>query len=132
MPRGANIAPFQCCAPVVAEATGILFVGAENGARIVGAASVNQTGVAANYICADATDLIIGVNSTLGAYTVTLPTALTGKLIIVKDVGGNALANNITVDTPGAETIDGAANQTIGANYGTLRIYCDGTNWFLI
>ncbi len=42
---------------------------------------------------------------------------------------GGAATNNITV-TPQTGTIDGAANVVINTNYGSVRTYSDGTNWF--
>lgn len=78
-------------------------------------------------------DLLVAVTDTSAPRTITLATADVedGRVIIVKDESGGAAANNITVATQGAETIDGAATQTISANYGALRIYSDGSNWFL-
>lgn len=70
-----------------------------------------------------------------GAVTsITLPTAqvTSGRMLVVKDAGGNALVNNITIDTEGGETIDGAATVVIALNYGVARLYCDGANWFVI
>lgn len=69
-----------------------------------------------------------------GARAVSLPdpTNLTpGTIIIVKDAQGNAAANIITIDTPGAETIDGSASVTIASNYGIKGFWTDGTNWFI-
>lgn len=51
------------------------------------------------------------------------------RVIIVKDKGGNASTNNITVDTEGSENIDGGT-LTINSDYGKRRIYCDGDNAF--
>lgn len=65
--------------------------------------------------------------------TVNLPAAAsgnTGKTLIVKDAGGGAGTNNITIDANGAETIDGAATLVISSNYGVARLYCNGTAWF--
>lgn len=75
---------------------------------------------------------IYGVTDTSAARTITLATADTtdGLVIMVKDESGGAATNNITVDTQGAETIDGASSIAISANYGVLRMYSDGTNWF--
>lgn len=75
---------------------------------------------------------IIGVTDTGAPRTVTLASAETdsGKIIIVKDESGGAGTNNITVATEGAETIDGAATAVISTNFGVLRIYSDGTDWF--
>ena len=51
---------------------------------------------------------------------------------IVKDAGGGAGTNNITISTDASETIDGAATATISEDYGALELYSDGTNWFSI
>jgi len=81
------------------------------------------------------TDLILNVTYTAtGApITITLPTAqvVTGRSIVVKDAGGNASTNNITIDTEGAETIDGAATAVIAADYNSINLYSDGSNWFI-
>lgn len=52
------------------------------------------------------------------------------RVIIVKDKGGGAGANAITVATEGSENIDGSATTTISSNYGVLRLYSDGDNLF--
>lgn len=72
--------------------------------------------------------------TTTGASTVTLGTATVaeGQVVIIKDVDGNAATNNITVDTEGSETIDGAASASITADSGALRLVSDGTDWFTI
>lgn len=66
--------------------------------------------------------------------SLTLPTAQTtaGRTIIIKDAGGNATINNITIDTEGAQTIDGQANWVLGIDYESVTLYSDGTNWFTI
>ena len=77
-------------------------------------------------------DAIVGVDTTSSAVTVTLGSDLVseGRIIIIKDVGGNAGTNNITIATEGSETIDGAASTSISTNYGVVRLFSDGTNWF--
>ncbi|MFQ5874303.1 MAG: hypothetical protein ACE5JL_10945 [Dehalococcoidia bacterium] len=94
---------------------------------------VPQATKTANYT-ATATDKIIGVDTTGGAVTITLPTAETtaGRTYVVKDQGGSAGTNNITVATEGAQTIDGSATDAISANYGSQGYYSDGTNWFKV
>lgn len=52
------------------------------------------------------------------------------RVIIVKDKGGGAGANAVTVATEGSENIDGSATATVGTNYGVLRLYSDGDNLF--
>ena len=77
---------------------------------------------------------IILVTDTSSAWTVTLDSddAVEGKVIVVKDASGLAGTNNITIDTEGAELIDGAGSTSIATNYGTVRLMSDGTNWFTI
>jgi hypothetical protein len=53
-------------------------------------------------------------------------------VLIIVDESGGAAANNITVDGNGAETVNGAATQTIAANFGVMRLYNNGTGWFVM
>ena len=79
------------------------------------------------------TDVIVAVTTTAAPRTITLPSAVTvavGALLIVKDESGGAAANNITVARAAAETIDGATSVTISTNYGAVRLYSNGSNWF--
>ena len=55
-----------------------------------------------------------------------------GRTVKIKDAGGNATTNNITITTEGAETIDGQATWILGIDYESVEIYSDGTNWFTI
>ena len=75
---------------------------------------------------ANATHLV----STAAVATVTLPAAATDVFVRIKDSTGNANSNNITVNTPGAETIDGAANDVIDSDYASVVYVSNGTNWF--
>ena len=87
--------------------------------------------VESNYT-ASTDDVIIGVVTTELPVTITLPSAgaVAGKIYIIHDEGGDAGTNAITIATEGSETIDGNSSATINSNYGTLRIYSDGTNFF--
>ena len=51
---------------------------------------------------------------------------------MVKDEGGNAQAQNITIDTQAGELIDGNATATINVDYQSVTLLCDGTNWNII
>lgn len=77
-------------------------------------------------------EIIVGVTNTGAARTITLDTddVADGRVVIVKDESGGAGTNNITIDTEGSETIDGVASIDITVDYGVLRVYSDGTNWF--
>ena len=55
-----------------------------------------------------------------------------GDKIIVKDTSGTAATNNITIDTSGAETIDGAATLVMDTDYQSVTLIFDGTNFFVI
>lgn len=82
-----------------------------------------------NYTAA-ASDFIIGCDSSGGAFTITLPSpGSTSQLYIIKDEKGAAAAHNVTVSA-GAKTIDGVASVAISANFGVVRAYTDGSNWF--
>lgn len=79
-----------------------------------------------------ATDVIIATTSTASARTHTIRTADTvgRRIYIFTDEGGNAGTNNITIATEGSELINGAATYVINTNYGSVRLYSNGTNWF--
>ena len=100
-----------------------------------GAIKQNVTTVNAATYDLETSDYILHVTYTgTGAVTsLTLPTAQTvsGRIIVIKDAGGNALTNNITIDTEGAETIDGSATVVINSNYTSISLYSDGSNWFI-
>lgn len=80
----------------------------------------------------EASDVIINVTSTAAARTIATNTSdqVEGRILIIKDASGAAGTNNITFNPAGAITVDGAATAVISSNYGALRLYCDGTNWF--
>lgn len=79
-------------------------------------------------------DYIVSVDSSVIPISIRLPSAVTHatKIVIIKDAGGSANTNNITVTSPTAGTMDGVATQTISSNYGSLTFYSDGTDWFII
>lgn len=81
------------------------------------------------------TDYVIGIASTAAVYSVNLPKASlagTGKAYIVKDIGGSATSNNITIDPSGSELIDGQTTATLATNYAAYTVICDGTQWYII
>ncbi|MGI9411563.1 MAG: hypothetical protein ACR2OV_15900 [Hyphomicrobiaceae bacterium] len=65
-----------------------------------------------------------------GAITVTLPLAATAQTMYnVKKLG---TTGNVIVDGNGAETVDGAANTTITAQYSSRTLVSDGTSWHIL
>lgn len=96
---------------------------------------VNATTVAgATYTVLRTDDIIHSTYSATGAVTITIPTALMAekKTITIKDAGGNAGTNNITIATQGAETIDGGATYKIINDYDAITLYSNGVGWFII
>lgn len=78
-------------------------------------------------------EVIIGITDTSVARTVTLRTADTVKdrIYIIKDQSGGAGTNNITIATEGSQNIDGDSTLIIGADFGGVTLYCNGSNWFV-
>jgi hypothetical protein len=52
-------------------------------------------------------------------------------MLVIKDIGGEAGSNNITIDPNGSEKIDGQSTLVIAANSGSAMIFCDGSHWFI-
>lgn len=92
----------------------------------------NKT-ITANYaVDTTTTDDIISCNAA-GAITVTLPTPTNGRTLVIKDISGAATTNNVTIARHASENIEGvAASYLIQVSYGTVILYSDGTNWWII
>ncbi len=72
----------------------------------------------------------VGVNATSGAATVTLPTApAAGTRVGVKKL--DASANVVTVDPPGAVTIDGDPTATLVSQWAGATFLYDGAEWLV-
>jgi hypothetical protein len=92
-------------------------------------ATAGQVSVAGNVTLTN--KRIHNVNTT-AARTLTLPAAATSVYLSIKDITGDAQSNVITVNTPGAETIDGAASLVLDSDYIAVTIYSDGSNYFVL
>lgn len=100
--------------------------------QVVGSASI--TGMKQAYLArttaytATTSDYLI--DCTTGTFTVTLFAASgnAGRIIMVKNSG----TGTITVDANASETIDGATTYSLSAQYATVQLMCDGTNWKII
>lgn len=74
---------------------------------------------------------ILLTDSTAGAITVNLPSAssASGYVVYIKH---NGSANTTTIDGDASETIDGATTKVLSTQYEVVKLYCDGTEWWII
>ena len=88
-----------------------------------------------SHMTAAIADYYIGVDSTNGPVSVRLPNASNlenGQTYVVKDEGGAANNNNITILASGSQTIDGQNSVVLKSPFASLQLYCDGTNKYFI
>jgi len=79
------------------------------------------------------TDYYVGVDTSAGPVSLTIPaasTATVGQTYLLKDEGGNASTNIITINTAGGN-IDGNSNTLLNSSYGAVALYTDGSDWFV-
>lgn len=90
-----------------------------------GSTPINPTNVSATPYVVQPSDTLLYVDTTFSAITIQLPSEANraGLPIGIKDIIGNAAANNITIMPFGAETIDGLSFITINAAYGGFILY---------
>lgn len=81
---------------------------------------------------ADATATVWLVDASGGAVTLTLPTAASADRRVYHVKKTDSSLNAVTIDGSGAETIDGAATQTLIAQYESIQIVSDGTSWYVL
>jgi hypothetical protein len=80
------------------------------------------------------TSHFVGVNTTAGAVTVNLPTTSglrSGKQLVIKDEGGSAGTNSITITTYDGALIDGVSSVKLESNYAAINIYYNGSGWHI-
>lgn len=81
------------------------------------------------------TDFLIAVTDVATVRTITLPKPTVAgpfKVFIIKDASGSAATTTITVSPNGTELINGDTTTTISTNYGSIGVYTDGVNWFIV
>ena len=81
------------------------------------------------------TDYYIGVDTGNSTVKLTLPVAnqmLDGQTFIVKDEGGVANVNHITISGSASDTIDGQNTVILESPFASIQLYCNGTNKFFI
>lgn len=75
---------------------------------------------------------VLHLVDTGAARSLTLPAPDTQLYVAIKDVTATASSNNITIETPGAETIDGETNFVMDNDSQSAAIISDGTNYFVV
>jgi hypothetical protein len=79
------------------------------------------------------TDVVILVDTSSLSISVTLPVPESGRRVVVKDSKGFAATRNISILRFGVEKIEGlAATKLITANWGSVTLDSDGTDWFIV
>jgi len=85
-------------------------------------------------ITLDNTHYVILANSSGGTFTITLPSnPVDGQAYKIKDAGGDALTNNITISGNGKQ-IDSGSSATINTDYGALEFVYNSQldKWFTL
>ncbi len=104
-----------------------------DGSNLTGVSSFSRRAVTST-ITASITDRLLGVSAST-ALEIRLPGASTltsGQYITVKDEGGNADVNSITILTSGSETIDGGSSIVMESSFAAVTIYSDGTDKYFV
>ena len=74
-----------------------------------------------------ATDIVL-CNGGGTPFTATLPAAASGKIVMIKNTGTDAIA----IVGDGGDTIDGASSYILYHRYETVTVVSNGSNWFII
>lgn len=99
-----------------------------------GALVHKRTTVTGDYLIST-TDYYVCANTSGGALKLTLPQASTttsGQTFIIKDEGGVANTNPITVSGSSSDQIDGENTIVLESPYAAISIYCDGVSKYFV
>jgi hypothetical protein len=120
------------------EAAGAAILGSSLGvsgsATFAAAMIYNRAAITAATYTIQLTDYIVGADPSSNTIQLTLPaasSAASGQSYLIKDEGGAANTNTITIVRAGSDTIDGETSVAINSPYGALGLYTDGSNWFI-
>ncbi|MBL97616.1 MAG: hypothetical protein CMF52_07350 [Legionellales bacterium] len=102
--------------------------------KLGGSLKLGRTSVSSSYTAAT-TDFFVGADTSNAAFQITLADAaqmLDGQMLVIKDEGGAANNNNITVAASGSQTIDGQNQVILESPYASIQLYCNGNNKYFI
>lgn len=115
--------------------TGALVAGAATAINTLTGSSTVTTRTVTTSFTVDSvtTDYMIFCRTLSAAITVTLPAPTNGRRLIIKDIEGNALSNNITLAPHSTDKIEGLNVSKVLANsWGSWTLVSNGTDWFLV
>ena len=77
-------------------------------------------------------DFTILCDATSNSITISLPVAssVSGHIYHIKKIDSST--NDVIIDAPGAETIDGSATAATNIQWTTISVQSNGSNWFII
>lgn len=89
---------------------------------------------AATYTVLDGDHTLLVAYTPTGTCAITIPSALIANYVrlTIKDSGGSANTNNITISTEGSEKIDGADAYVINTAKGKVVLASDGANLYVV
>lgn len=101
------------------------------GTTTAGVFGLTQAAKTASFTADNSTSVYL-CDATSGAITVTLPAAsgATNRIYHIKKTDSSA--NAVVVDGSGSETVDGGTTATISAQFESIQIICDGSNWHIL
>ena len=116
-----------------------MFVVTATGCEVKGGLTYNTTAVtnADSPYTVTGSDHVLLVNSDAGAITINLPPTnqRAGRELIIKDAGGDAASNNITVTCNGSDSMQGQSSRDLFENKAFVQLISDGGSpgdWFWI
>lgn len=89
------------------------------------------TSITASYDVAS-DDMVILADASDGAITVSLPPAAGALQQVFYVKKTDSSSNAVTIDPYGSETVDGATTYTLGTQYKSVCICCDGSAWYTL
>tara|TARA_B100001123_G_scaffold74689_5_gene84292 strand:+ start:14513 stop:15259 length:747 start_codon:yes stop_codon:yes gene_type:complete len=126
---------FMTNAGSISGSGGFLFQ--NNNLKIDGGVIGRRRNIASNVqgATASVSDYIIGVDTTATSTGIRLQRAITlenGQMLVIKDEGGSANINNITINASGSDKIDGQSSVILQSPYASIQLFCNGSGSYFI
>ena len=102
--------------------------------QVNGGLKLNRIHTSAS-LTASTSDYYIGVNTAASPVSISLPNAgalQDGQTYVIKDEGGSAHTNNVTIIASGSQTIDSQNSVILESPYASIHLYCNGLDKYYI